>query len=1117
MLACRGGRWKRCRRSICGNARQSDGQAMNFSYPFIRRPVGTTLLAIGLFLVGAVAYVFLPVASLPTVDFPTISVNASRPGADPATMAASVAAPLERRLAEIAGVVEITSVSTLGATSITVQFDLTRNIEGAARDVQAALNAATADLPTDLPQVPTFRKVNPASSPILILALTSNTLSSSAIYDVADTVVAQRMSQVDGVAQVTVSGADQPAVRVRVNPTAVASMGIALEDVNRAIVNANSVGPVGTFDGDGRAESIAANDQLRTADQYAPVVVKAANGTIVRLVDIARVEPGVRNTLSAAWFNNRSAVLLIVTRQANANVIDTVDRIQTLVGELKRLIPADVKISTLADRTQTIRASVRDMQITLGAAVILVMLVIFLFLRRATPTIAAGVTVPLSLAGTCAAMWLAGFSIDNLSLMALAVSVGFVVDDAIVMIENAFRNLEAGKSPLRATVEGAKQIGFTVISISVSLVAAFIPLLFMGGIIGRLFREFSVTLVFAIVVSTVVSLTVTPMICAKFVRQAPSPDATWLDRIVEALLSRIIRAYARSLDFVLRHRGLALVSLAATIALTVGLYYKTPKGFLPQDDTGLIFGGTEASTDISFKAMSELQQQAAAMVLEDPAVEAMGSSIGTSSFNPSLNQGRMFISLKPLAERKQTTARVIDRLREKLGTIAGIKVFMVPAQDLRVGGRLSKAQYQFTLWDPDIIELQHWVPLALEAIRKIPGLVDVSTDREQGGLQAYVAIDRAAAAARCVQVQDIDNALNDAFSQRQVSIIYTQRNQYRVILEIDPRLARNPADLDRIYVNASTSPTIAGANGCANPGANALLGSTTALNGATNLIVLPSVAPNQVPLSAVARFERSTAPLVVNHQSQFPAVTITYNLKPDASIEETSQAIRQAVADLHPPGTLHAEFAGDVQAFARSAGAQPLLIMAALIAVYIVLGVLYESLAHPLTIISTLPSAGLGALLALQIFNTELTVIALIGIILLIGIVKKNGIMLVDFALEGERQRGLTPERAVYEACLERFRPILMTTMAALLGALPLALATGNGSELRRPLGITIIGGLIVSQVLTLYTTPVIYLMLDKLHRRLWASSEAEGGAANGRLPRRWRLRPMATRGSGNA
>jgi multidrug efflux pump len=1025
---------------------------MNFSHPFIRRPIGTTLLAVGLFLVGAVAYSFLPVASLPSVDFPTIFVTANRPGADPNIMAATVAAPLERRLGEISGVTELTSVSSLGLSRITVQFDLRRSIEGAARDVQAALNAALSDLPGDLPTLPNFRKANPAAAPILILALTSKTMQPAEVYDAADSIIAQRLSQVDGVGDVTVAGSEQPAIRVRVDPARIAAMGVSMEDVRTAIANSNAVGPLGNFDGAKRGVTIGINGQLRTPVEYNPLVVKTVDGTVIRLSTIASIEPSVRNSRSAGWFNKEPSVLLIVTKQANANVLDTVDRIYDLLPELRQWVPAGLDISILADRTQTIRASVHDMQLTLGATVILVMLVVALFLRRTAATLAAGVTVPLSLAGTCAAMWAAGFSIDNLSLMALAVCIGFVVDDAIVMIENMFRYLEKGASPLRATLKGAKQIGFTVVAISVSLIAAFIPLLFMGGIVGRLFREFSVTLAFAIVVSTVVSLSVTPMICAYFVRSAPSPDATWLDRLVEGVLARTIRFYDRTLAFVLEHNALALIVFVATIALTVGLYIKTPKGYFPQDDTGLIFGGTQASTDISYEAMLQLQQKAMDVVLTDSAVAGLGSSVGASGFNASVNRGRMFISLKPLAERQNvSTQQVVARLRTKLNQIPGIRVFMVPAQDLRVGGRQSDSQYQFTLWSADIDALQSWVPKVMDQVKQVAGVTDVTTDREQGGLQANISIDRQAAARLGVRIQDIDNALNDAFSQRQISTIYRPRNQYRVILEVDRKYQRDPGDLTHVYVTGK--------------------GNT------------------QVPLSEVAHVERSIAPLVVNHQGQFPAVTITYNILPNFPIEDVTAGIERAMAAMHIPDTIHSDFAGDVQAFKQSVGAQPLLLLAALVAVYIVLGILYESLAHPLTIISTLPSAGLGALLALQLFNTELTVIAFIGIILLIGIVKKNGIMMVDFALDGERRRGLPPQVAIHEACLARFRPILMTTLAAALGALPLVIATGPGSELRRPLGITIIGGLLVSQALTLYTTPVIYLLLDKLHRRLGGRS----------------------------
>src|SRR5262245_28047086 len=944
-------------------ARETGPQAMNFSEPFIRRPVGTTLLAIGLFLVGAVAYLFLPVASMPTVDYPTINVTAQRPGADPETMAATVAAPLERRLGEIPGVTELTSRSSLAMTRISVQFDLNRNIDNAARDVQAAINAALTDLPADLPSRPSFRKSNPAATPVMILALTSNTIPPSALYDAADTVIVQRLSQIDGIAEVTVSGAEQPAIRVRVNPIALASMGLSMEDVRTAIANTNAVGPIGVLDGNERAITIGSNRQLRTASDYDPVVVRSANGTVVRLSAVASIEAGVRNSRSASWFNGQPSVLLVIQKQANSNVIETVDKVYELLPEIKKWIPAGIDITVLSDRTQTIRASVRDMQLTLIATVILVMLVVFVFLRRTAATIAAGVTVPLALAGTCAMMWAAGFSIDNLSLMALAVSVGFVVDDAIVMIENCFRNLEKGMSPFRAAIEGSQQIGFTVLAISVSLVAAFIPLLFMTGVVGRIFREFSVTLAFAIAVSTVISLTVTPMICAYFVRKPPSPDATWLDRLVERVMGGMTRFYASSLAVVLSHRALTLLVMAATVAISTILYVRTPKGFFPQDDTGLIYGGTQAATEVSFQAMYELQQRAEAIVRADPAVAGIGSSIGTSGWSASVNRGSLFISLKPLSERgSDTTAAVINRLRAKTTDIAGLRVFFFAMQDVRVGGRQTDATYQFTLWDADYGELIRNVPSILAKIQTIHGLVDVTTDREQGGLQVNVSIDRVAASWLGVRVQDIANALNNAYAQRQISTLYTQRNQYRVVLEIDPQYQRDPTDLSRIYVSATNN--------------------------------------TQVPLTAVTKISRGLSPLVVNHQGQFPAITITFGLGENVTIEQATRLIDQAVAELHIPNTLHAQYAGDARAYRQLIGAQPLLIAAALVAVYIVLGVLYESLAHPLTIISALPSAGVGALLALRIFNTELSLIAFIGIILLIGIVKKNGIMMVDFALE---------------------------------------------------------------------------------------------------------------------
>jgi hydrophobe/amphiphile efflux-1 (HAE1) family protein len=1031
---------------------------MNFSRPSIERPIGTSLLAFGLLLLGLVAYRFLPVASLPTVEFPTINVTAQLPGADPEVMAATVAAPLERRLGEIAGLNEMTSVSSLGSTRISLQFDLGRSIEGAAQDVQAAINAAASNLPADMPSLPRYRKSNPAAAPILILALTSKSIAPSDLYDAADTVIAQRISQVDGVAEVQVAGAEQPAVRIRVDPARLAAMGVSIENVRTAITNANALAPLGIIDGDQRAIALESNAQLRSLEEYKDIVIKVVNGTAVRLASVATVEQSTRNARSAARFNHQPAILLTIVKSADANVIDTVDRIQEILPDVKRWIPAGIDISVLSDRTSTLRASVHDMQLTLALSIVLVMLVVYIFLRRPTPTIAAGVTVPLSLAGTCAAMWCAGFSVNNLTLMALAVSVGFVVDDAIVMIENMYRKLEAGLHPIAAALEGTRQIGFTVISISVSLVAAFIPLLFMQGVVGRLLREFSVTLAFAVAVSTIVSLTVTPMICAHFIKSVPSTNATRLDRVVEALFGWMVRAYMRTLTVALRHPLLMLLITLLTVALTVNLYVKTPKGYFPQDDTGLIFGSTRASPDISFEAMNKLQTEALERILADPAVANIGSSVGASGFNASVNQGRMFIALKPLDEREgMTTARVIERLRRSLSRIGGISVFLSPARDIRTGARQSNSDYQFTLWSTDIGELYSWLPKVVDRIKQVPGITDVNTDREQGGLQVNITIDRQTASRLGVRVEDISNALANAFSQRQISTIYTQRNQYRVVLEVEPRYQKDPADFAHIFVPGS--------------------------NGA------------QVPLTTLIRTEKALAPLVVNHQGPFPAFTVSYSLRPDVSLDEATQAIRDAVAELHLPDSIRADSAGDAKAFAQQANSQVLLIVAALLAVYIVLGVLYESLAHPLTIISTLPSAGLGALIALRLADMELTVIAFIGIILLIGIVKKNGIMLVDFALEQERGGALAPERAILEAARERFRPILMTTFAALLGAVPLAIAVGPGSELRRPLGVAIIGGLLVSQILTLYTTPIIYLLLDKLHRRLAGASRPAAAA----------------------
>jgi multidrug efflux pump len=1021
----------------------------SISEPFIRRPVGTTLLSIGLFLVGVVAYEFLPVAAVPNVDFPSIRVSAARPGADPSVMAATVAAPLERRLGEIAGIDQITSTSSLGSTSIQLQFAIGRDIDRAARDVQAAINAALADLPSDLPSLPRFRKANTATAPVFVLALTSKTISSSAIYDVADTVIAQRISQVPGVGEVTVSGADQPAVRIALNPVALSDAGIATDDVRLAIINANPLGPVGIFNGGRQSETLSTNRQMRTAVEFRDIMIKSSNGNFVRLSDVADVEDSVRNVRSIAWFNKQPAVLIQITKQGDANVIDTVDRVRELIPELRKWIPGGVEISTLVDRTGTIRASVQDMQLTLLATAFLVMMVVFAFLRRLTPTIAAGVSVPLALAGTCAGMWFAGFSIDNLSLMALAISVGFVVDDAIVMIENMYRNLERGMRPYQAALEGARQIGFTVLSISLSLVAAFTPLIFMDGIVGRLLREFSLTLTFAIVVSTVVSLTTTPMICAHYIKAATSDSATWFDRIVEGTLSRMVAFYASTLRMVLDFPMMTLLVFFATIALTVTLYIKIPKGYFPVDDSGFVIGSTRASPDISFQSMLGLQQQLADIVMADPAVAGIGSVLGGAGGpgGGGSNRGVMFISLKAPGERGgMSTAQVIDRLRKDLYRVAGIRLFMFAAQDVRTGGRQSDSDFQYTLSSTDLDLLQKWAPIVGKQMETVEGITDVSSNRDPGGLQLTLSIDRQKASMLGVRVQDIDNALNNAFSQRQISIVYTQRNQYMVVLETDPKFQSDPSNLEHVFV--------AGAGGA------------------------------QIPLSTVVHYQRSLSPLAVFHSQSIPSTTVSFNLLPDVPLEVATTNIQRAVQELHMPEGIRGSFDGNAGDFGKTTGRQPLLILGALVAMYIVLGVLYESLAHPLTIISTLPSAGLGALLALQITNTPLTIIAFVGIILLIGIVKKNGIMIVDFALDAERHRGLSSAEAIFEACSARFRPILMTTMAALFAGIPLVIATGPGTELRRPLGITIIGGLLVSQILTLYTTPVIYLLIDRLRRR---------------------------------
>ena len=1015
---------------------------MNLSAPFIKRPVATSLLTAALALSGALAFNFLPVAPLPQVEFPTIQVFANLPGASPETMASAVATPLERQFGRIAGVTEMTSSSQLSSTRITLQFDLDRDINAAARDVQAAINAARGQLPSDLPSNPGYWRANPADMPILMLALTSDVFSRGEMYDYADSILAQKISQIEGVGQVHVWGSSQPAVRVQVNPDVINRMGIALTDVAAAIQSANAHEAKGALANQRYRWELNATDQLFKAANYANLIVTYRNGAPVRLKDIGNVIDSVSDTRNDGLDNGKPAVIIAVSKQPDANVIDTVDRVRAVLPQLEASLPPAMHLTIGQDRTTTIRASVHDVEITLLISIALVVLVVFFFLRNTWATIIPGIAVPLSLLGTFGVMYLLGYTLDNLSLMALTISTGFVVDDAIVVIENITRYLEMGVAPIKAALQGAKEIGFTVLSMSTSLVAVFIPILLMGGIIGRLFREFAVTLTVAILISLVVSLTTTPMMCSRLLRPQHTKKHNWIYRASEKIFNTIHASYARSLAVVLKHPQLTLVITIVTVAVTIYLYIIVPKGFFPQQDNGFIAGSIQADQDISFAAMRQKLHQFLHIIQQDPAVENVEGFTGGGT----LNTASAFISLKPLSVRKVSAEQVINRLRRKLAVIPGATLYMQAMQDIRVGGRSSNSQFQYTLQSDSVKDLNEWAPKLLAKLKTIPIILDANSDQQIHGLTSEIVIDRATASRLGVSPSAIDTTLYSAFGQRQVSTMYTGINQYHVVLEVLPEFQQDPSELQNIYVRSNSGTLI--------------------------------------PLSTFTRVKTTLSSLTVNHQGLFPSITLSFALAPGAALSEAVEAVKQAEEDIGMPANVHGAFAGTAQAFQQSLKTEPLLILAALTAVYIVLGVLYESYVHPITILSTLPSAGVGALLALIICNTQLTVIAIIGIILLIGIVKKNAIMMIDFALEVERKEGLPSKKAIYEACLLRFRPIIMTTMAALFGALPLAAGTGMGSEMRRPLGIAIMGGLVVSQMLTLYTTPVVYLYLDKL--QLW-------------------------------